>query len=61
MKTMFDVQQTLKQFGIFIYTGNRRADMDLMETEIRELYKSGLISTIVFQQAIQTLRREKNL
>jgi len=59
MKTLYDVQQLLKRFGIFIYTGNRLADLDLMEDEIRELYEYGLIEQSEFAQATLILRNEK--
>ncbi len=59
MKTVYDVQQLLKQFGIFIYTGNRLADIDFMEDEIRELYEYGLIEQSDFTAATLILRNEK--
>ena len=37
MKTYYDLQQYLKRFGTFIYIGDRLAELELMETEIREL------------------------
>ena len=37
MKTVYDVRQLLKRFSIFIYTGNRIADLDLMEDELKDL------------------------
>lgn len=59
MRTMYDLQQLLKRFGIFIYTGYRRSDLDLMETEIRELYTLGLLSVEEFHSAILILRKER--
>ena len=58
MNTLYDVQQLLKSFGIIIYIGNRQADIELMETEIRELYQSKLIETQDYQMAILLLRQE---
>ena len=40
MKSMIDIIDLLKQYGTFIYTGDRLGDLMLMEDEIRELYKS---------------------
>lgn len=57
--TMYDVQQLLKRYGIFIYTGNRNADIDLMEAEIRDLYQANLISIQSLQKALFILRKEK--
>ena len=32
MKTLYDVQQLLKRFGIFVYVGKRLWDIELMGT-----------------------------
>ncbi|WP_462259380.1 YqgQ family protein, partial [Vagococcus teuberi] len=37
MKTMYDVQQLFKRFGIFIYVGNRLWDIELMMIELKQL------------------------
>ncbi|MGE8204510.1 YqgQ family protein [Heyndrickxia sp. NPDC080065] len=59
MKTFYDVQQLLKKFGIIIYVGDRSGDIELMEREIRELYKNQLIEQDVFQLAILILKHER--
>ena len=58
MNTLYDVQQLLKSFGIFIYVGDRIADLELMEAEVKELYQSNLIDVRDYQMAILLLRRE---
>ncbi|MGY0692919.1 YqgQ family protein [Virgibacillus sp. FSP13] len=58
MKTVYDVRQLLKRFGTFIYIGDRLADMELMETEIKELYQTQLIRTDEYQMALLVLRKE---
>lgn len=58
MKTIYDIQQLLKQFGTIIYIGERVADLELMEAEIKELYQSQLIETKDYQSAILLLRHE---
>ncbi|MEH7562670.1 YqgQ family protein [Priestia megaterium] len=58
MNTLYDVQQLLKSFGIFIYVGERIADLELMEAEVKELYQSNLIDVRDYQMAILLLRRE---
>ncbi|MFE0564670.1 YqgQ family protein [Priestia megaterium] len=58
MNTLYDVQQLLKSFGIFIYVGDRIADLELMEAEVKELYQSNLIDVRDYQTAILLLRRE---
>ena len=60
MQTFYDVQKLLKKFGIFVYIGDRIADIELMEAEIRELYKAHLISSQDFQQSLLILRSTKN-
>ncbi|HEY4602640.1 MAG TPA: YqgQ family protein [Cerasibacillus sp.] len=59
MKTVYDVQQLLKRFGIFIYVGDRIADLELMEIELNELYEQRFISTNDYQIAVLILRKEK--
>ncbi|WP_284140477.1 MULTISPECIES: YqgQ family protein [unclassified Virgibacillus] len=58
MQTVFDVQQVLKRFGIFIYVGDRLADIELMELELYELFKSGFISSVEYQQCTLVLKKE---
>ncbi|WHY84714.1 YqgQ family protein [Neobacillus novalis] len=58
MKTVYDIQQLLKQFGTIIYIGDRVADLELMETELKELYHSQLIETREFQTGLLILRHE---
>lgn len=58
MKTLYDVQQLLKKFGSFIYIGDRLADLELMEDEIKELYRSQCITVNEYQMAILLLRQE---
>lgn len=58
MKTVYDVMQLLKRFGTFVYTKNRIGDLQLMEMDLFELYKGGLIEPIEFQSARHILRTE---
>ncbi|MEI4800286.1 YqgQ family protein [Bacillus sp. NPDC077411] len=58
MKSIYDIQQLLKQFGTIIYTGNRVADLQLMGDELRELYKSQLIEPKDYQTALFLLKQE---
>ncbi|WP_409301677.1 YqgQ family protein [Peribacillus sp. SCS-155] len=58
MKTIYDIQQLLKKFGTIIYIGDRIADLEMMESEIKELYKSQLIETRDFQTALLLLRHQ---
>ncbi|PKR78992.1 DUF910 domain-containing protein [Halalkalibacillus sediminis] len=59
MRTLFDVQQLLKRFGTFIYLGDRNADIEMMEEEIKDLYKNGLISSEEYTQVLLVLKKER--
>jgi len=43
MKTLYDVQQLLKQFGIVVYLGKRLYDIEMMKIELEALYQNALI------------------
>ncbi|SFJ20917.1 Uncharacterized protein YqgQ [Halobacillus dabanensis] len=58
MKTIYDIQQYLMKFGTVIYIGDRLADLELMEEEVRELYKSQCMTTEDYQMAMLLLRGE---
>lgn len=58
METVYDVMQLLKRFGTFVYTKNRIGDLQLMEMDLLELYKGGLIEAREFQSARHILRTE---
>lgn len=58
MQTIYDIQQYLKKFGIIIYIGDRIADLELMESEIHELYRAQLMDIRDYQSAILLLRHE---
>ncbi|MDF8253679.1 DUF910 family protein, partial [Listeria monocytogenes] len=44
MKVLFDVQNLLKKFGIYVYIGKRLYDIEVMKIELQRLYDNGLIS-----------------
>ncbi|TFJ93672.1 YqgQ family protein [Lentibacillus salicampi] len=58
MKTVYDVQQMLKRFGTIIYVGNRIADLELMEAEVKELYQFQCIGVDDYREALLILRGE---
>ena len=58
MKTLYDVQQLLKQFGIIIYIGKRLYDIEVMKIELEKLYDNGLIDKDDYITAELILRRE---
>ncbi|MBP3039588.1 YqgQ family protein [Bacillaceae bacterium Marseille-Q3522] len=58
MKTVYDIQQLLKKFGAILYIGDRVADLELMESEINELYRAKLIGRKQYESAIFILRHQ---
>lgn len=59
MKNVYDVQQIIKKFGTFIYSGDRIGDLELMEMEIDDLFQMQFIETNHYLQAKLILRKEK--
>ncbi|MEH7414138.1 YqgQ family protein [Neobacillus drentensis] len=58
MKTIYEIQQLLKQFGTIIYVGDRIGDLELMEAELKDLYQAQLIETKEYQTALLLVRHE---
>ncbi|KXT73759.1 hypothetical protein STRDD10_01382 [Streptococcus sp. DD10] len=58
MKTLYDVQQYLKRFGIIVYMGKRLYDIELMRIELKRIYDAGLMDKLEFFEAEGVLRRE---
>lgn len=58
MVSIYDIQQLLKKFGTIIYTGDRIADLQLMQDELRELNQSQLIDSQDYQTALFLLKQE---
>ena len=61
MKTLYDVQQLLKQFGVVVYLGKRLYDIEMMKIELEALYKSVLIDKENYLIAEMILRREHQI
>jgi uncharacterized protein YqgQ len=58
MKTIYDIQQFLKKFGTFIYLGDRVAELEMMLSEIKEIYQAQMMDTKDYQMAVLLLRQE---
>jgi uncharacterized protein YqgQ len=58
MKSIYEIQQFLKQYGTIIYIGDRIADLELMESELKELYHAQLIEPKEYSTALLILRHE---
>ena len=61
MKTLYDVQQLLKQFGVVVYLGKRLYDIEMMKIELEALYRSALIDKENYLIAEMILRREHQI
>ena len=61
MKTLYDVQQLLKQFGVVVHLGKRLYDIEMMKIELEALYKSALIDKENYLIAEMILRREHQI
>ncbi|HHU5009082.1 TPA: YqgQ family protein [Streptococcus agalactiae] len=61
MKVLFEVQNLLKKFGIYVYIGKRLYDIEVMKIELQRLYDNGLISRDDYLKAELILRREHRL
>lgn len=57
-RTLYDVQQLLKEFNVFVYVGKRLYDIELMAIELDNLYQSGVIDRQVYMKAKIVLRKE---
>lgn len=58
MKNIYEIQQYLKKYGTIIYVGDRVADLELMESELKDLYQSQLMDPKDFQTALLLIRHE---
>lgn len=58
MRTLYDVQQLLKEFGVYVYVGKRLWDIEMMEIELAELSRAGVIDTATYVQAKHVLNEE---
>lgn len=61
MKTLFDVQQLLKRFGIIVYLGKRLYDIEVMKLELSRLYEAGLVTRDDYMVAELILRQEHRM
>ena len=57
MKNVYDIQQLLKRYGSFIYTGDRLGDLELMEMELDELYQMKFVQISEYQNAKMVLKK----
>ncbi|MFD1126128.1 YqgQ family protein [Lentilactobacillus raoultii] len=61
MKTLYDVQQLLKKFNIYVYVGKRLWDIEVMALELDHLHQAHLVSHDDFIHAKLILTREHRI
>ncbi|EKK20706.1 hypothetical protein B808_939 [Fructilactobacillus florum 8D] len=61
MKTLYDVQQLLKKFGIYVYVGKRIWDIEVMALELDHLHEARVITDQDFMQAKLVLNHEHRI
>ncbi len=59
LDTITKIRKWLMQFRIVVYTKDRQGDLELMEEEIKEAFRAGLLEKVMYQEALLTIRREK--
>lgn len=58
LKSVYDVQQLLKRYGVFVYVGKRLWDLELMMDELRKIHQNHLMEQSVFLSAMTILKKE---
>lgn len=58
LKNLYDVQQLLKHYGIYIYVGKRKWDIEMMGIELDSLYRGKILDLKTYQLAKQILVSE---
>lgn len=58
---MEDVRLLLKRFGIWIYTGDRMGDLEMMEEELEEMHRLGLIDKDTYLSARRVIVQQKQM
>lgn len=61
MKTLYDVQQLLKKFNIYVYVGKRKWDIEVMALELDHLHHAQLITNEEFINAKLILNHEHRI
>ncbi|PRX39715.1 uncharacterized protein YqgQ [Planifilum fimeticola] len=61
VRTMEDVRLLLKRFGIWIYTGDRLGDLEMMEEELEEMHRLGLIDKDTYLSARRVIVQQKQM
>ncbi|WP_394267811.1 YqgQ family protein [Limosilactobacillus vaginalis] len=57
-RTLYDVQQLLKEFNVYVYVGKRLYDIELIAIELDHLYQAGVVDNATYMKAKIVLRKE---
>lgn len=57
-RTLYDVQQLLKEFNVYVYIGKRLYDIELIAIELDHLYQAGVVDNATYMKAKIFLRKE---
>lgn len=57
-RTLYDVQQLLKEFNVYVYIGKRLYDIELIAIELDHLYQAGVVDNATYMKAKIVLRKE---
>ncbi len=57
MTEVYEVVELIKQFGIYVYTGHPYSDYILIQMEVEDLYKSGVLPQETYIEAMVILNR----
>ncbi|GKV68083.1 hypothetical protein NCCP2716_05810 [Sporosarcina sp. NCCP-2716] len=57
LKEYWDVVRLMRRFGAYIYTGDPKADILLMQSELKDLFDDGLIMKEDYLTATLLLRK----
>ena len=60
-RTLYDVQQLLKEFNVFVYVGKRLYDIELMAIELDNLYQSGVVDNSTYTKAKNIVKNKREL
>ena len=55
-RTLYDVQQLLKEFNVFVYVGKRLYDIELMAIELDNLYQSGVVDNSTYTKGVNCIK-----
>jgi uncharacterized protein YqgQ len=58
--TYFELIQHIRTYRGYIYTGDKEADLDLLEEEVQELYRLGLVDARFYRDAKLVIIKERS-